>query len=519
MFATSDQDLHRWFIPILLCLAAFRLLLLWILPLNLSGDEAYYWEWGQHLDWGYLSKPPGIAWLMAFAGFAGGDTTFGIRFFAVLLGTAGLWLLYELGRRMYNTRTGIIAALVFALTPANAALNFLLTIDAPLMLCWTGALLCFWQLIQSNGRSLGWALALAAFLASGVLIKQMMLVFFPLMAVALIFCREYRGILKSAWYWLALVLSLTALLPPLYWNQQNGWVTVSHTLHHFGSGSPTILTRAIRFLEFGGAGLGLLTPVICVLMMVVIVAPIFDWKRLGPRERLLWVFCGPGILVMILLTLHQRIIPNWPAVFLPAGMLLMASWYGGFWSFTRQRVERWKNAFPVGLGLAFVFFCSLYFLLIAFSLEWIPSSRLNPMKQIKGLQALAGEVAASHAKLPDPEQALFITQGHRFLASQLAFYLPGNPRVYRFNPNPAWIESQHDLWESPAAFLGHDALLVVEGGISFLSPELSSRFDEVTFIKELDAQYSPKKNHPIGLFWGRNLRGWPEYQGVGQSLK
>src|SRR4051812_4510071 len=65
----------------------FRLLVLIVVPVDLSGDEAYYWEWGRHLDWGYLSKPPGIAWLMALAGKAGGDTTFGIRVFSTVLGT------------------------------------------------------------------------------------------------------------------------------------------------------------------------------------------------------------------------------------------------------------------------------------------------------------------------------------------------------------------------------------------------------------------------------------------------
>src|ERR1035437_520888 len=33
-------------------------------PFRLSDDEAHYWEWSRHLDYGYYSKPPGIAWLL-----------------------------------------------------------------------------------------------------------------------------------------------------------------------------------------------------------------------------------------------------------------------------------------------------------------------------------------------------------------------------------------------------------------------------------------------------------------------
>ena len=33
-------------------------------PLDLSEDEAHYWLWSEHLDYGYYSKPPGIAWVI-----------------------------------------------------------------------------------------------------------------------------------------------------------------------------------------------------------------------------------------------------------------------------------------------------------------------------------------------------------------------------------------------------------------------------------------------------------------------
>src|ERR1051325_4997905 len=36
-------------------------------PIDLTGDEAHYWEWSRHLDYGYYSKPPGIAWVIAGA--------------------------------------------------------------------------------------------------------------------------------------------------------------------------------------------------------------------------------------------------------------------------------------------------------------------------------------------------------------------------------------------------------------------------------------------------------------------
>src|SRR5436189_6292460 len=41
-------------------------------PFDLTEDEAHYWEWSRHLDYGYYSKPPGIAWVIAAAIRVGG---------------------------------------------------------------------------------------------------------------------------------------------------------------------------------------------------------------------------------------------------------------------------------------------------------------------------------------------------------------------------------------------------------------------------------------------------------------
>src|SRR2546423_14475763 len=60
--------------------ALLRLVYLaWQCPLDLSPDEAHYWDWSRHLDWSYYSKGPGVAWLIRlscelFGSLAGGLT-------------------------------------------------------------------------------------------------------------------------------------------------------------------------------------------------------------------------------------------------------------------------------------------------------------------------------------------------------------------------------------------------------------------------------------------------------------
>ena len=48
-------------------------------------DEAQYWTWAQNLDWGYFSKPPVIAWLIAASTALFGDGILAVKLSAILL--------------------------------------------------------------------------------------------------------------------------------------------------------------------------------------------------------------------------------------------------------------------------------------------------------------------------------------------------------------------------------------------------------------------------------------------------
>ena len=74
-------------------LLIFRLLYVATVPLDLVHDEAYYWDWSRQLDWGYYSKPPMVAWLIALSTWLAGPSTWAVRLPAVVLGTAVLGLI------------------------------------------------------------------------------------------------------------------------------------------------------------------------------------------------------------------------------------------------------------------------------------------------------------------------------------------------------------------------------------------------------------------------------------------
>ena len=98
---------------ILLVGSVYRALALHWAGLNLYVDEAQYWTWSQSLDWGYYSKPPVIAAIIAFTTGLFGDGELAIKSGALLLYPLTTLLIYALALRLYDRRIAFWSALAF----------------------------------------------------------------------------------------------------------------------------------------------------------------------------------------------------------------------------------------------------------------------------------------------------------------------------------------------------------------------------------------------------------------------
>ncbi len=488
-----------------------RILIALLCPCDLAGDEAYYWEWGQHPAWGYYSKPPGIAWIMALAGWLGNDSVIGIRLVAAAFGVGSGWWIYLLSRHLYGQRAGLLAALLFYLTPAAAGLSFLLTIDSPLMFFWSGALYFFFRLAFGDECSRGGRgrrlIGLALCIACGTLVKQMMLVFpvIGLLALLLFSKQNNKGAVIAA-----LLLPILILVPNLLWNSHNGWPTAQHTAEHFAASSDCGFAAILgRLSEFAASQLGLASPVIGMLIVLVCVAVVRRWNAVDPATRSLWLFSAPGILVMAAGNISQRINPNWPAVYYLAAIVLCAGWI------TRaahgQSVLRVPGAARSWLKASIVTGGSLtvgIYVALALSCWWGGASKWLPATQrLHGWTKLAAEIETLRAEVPRPNETIFISRSHRFLTSQMAFLLTDHPRIYRYLTEPG-IDSQHAFWSGPETEIGADALILLVGKSRHLPSDLRKRFASVEMLAKLEG-YDQVAGGPVTVFLGRDLQKWP----------
>ena len=207
------MDWNKRFFLLLALTTVFRLVYLLVAPLDLAADEAYYWDWSRQLDWGYFSKPPMVAWIIALFSRTIGSSPAVVRLPAVLLGAVSALVLFLLARRMYDSRTAFWAAAAGMASPGASALGFIMTIDAPLLCFWSLALYMFWAALEKReGGSREW-FALAAAIGLGLLSKQVMGAFIVLMFVFAVVSRDDRYLLKSRRPYLFSLLGLAAFDP------------------------------------------------------------------------------------------------------------------------------------------------------------------------------------------------------------------------------------------------------------------------------------------------------------------
>jgi len=501
----EDARWARWFWVLFFGVLILRAGFIALVPIDLAGDEAYYWDWGRRLSWGYFSKPPFIAWLMAWAGWLGGDTVFGVRIWAALLGTGSMIPMYLLAKRMYGASTGFLAAALFAAMPGAALFSLLMTVDAALMFFWCVSLFAFDRCQHApsrRGRMLS-ALLLLFSLGFGHLTKQIMWTF-PLLAFLYLLAdgKDGRARLRAPWIWIALVGSYASLIPMVLWNANHGWITFKHTEHHFQGSLLADLPK--RFAEFVAMQLGVISPVTVALLVGLVLPGLWRWRHLASRERFLVTFSGIPLSVMLLMLLRQGLNGNWGAAFYPAGLVLVAGWAkatggaSGLW--LPERTRRWVVP---GLWISVSLSALVYVLPVVIHVGGLTGGKLDPLARLRGWKEYADRVDLKRAELPKGMPILIV--GHRYHASALAFYLPDHPQVYHWAA-PGKIDSQYQIWGGLEQLKGREFLVVFnfrKVDQSNLAGSVSRCFSGIASVGFVDVDLGNGRRLSYQLYRGR----------------
>jgi len=330
-------------------------------PNSLHADETQYWLWSRELDWGYFSKPPLIAWVIAATTAVFGNADWAVRLAAPFLHAATAGFLGLAAARLFDTRTGALAAILWAVMPGVWLSSQIISTDAVLMTGWAASLYCLarlregpsWPHALGLGLAVGWAF-LAKYAAIYLLVGA---------ALSVLLDAPTRRALFSVQGATAGALGLALLSGNLAWNAANDFATVSHTAANANWAGD--LFNFEELIDFLVGQLGVFGPITLVLLVMGIVQTIRTetgrtstggWNEARPALMLV-MFTVPPILIVSLQAFISRAHANWAASAYGAGTILLA-WFvlaGPKW---RRTALAASLALHVTAGLALLAFAA-----------------------------------------------------------------------------------------------------------------------------------------------------------------
>ena len=315
----------------LLALTAIRLIGLYYSTADLFVDEAQYWAWSRDLAFGYFSKPPLLAWMIAGSDLICGSGEACVRAASPILYLATCLIAYAIARELYDERTACWAALTLAAAPGLSFSARIISTDVPLLLLWSLSLLAYVKLLRAPDWR--WTLLLGLALGFGMLAKYAMVYFLLCAVCAALIDRDARAVLMRPQTWAALGLALVIVAPNIYWNIANGFVTFRHT-------GGNITGRGFRFkplapFEFIGSQFILPGPLVFAAFLVILVR--LAHVRVA-ADRLMLTFALPPLALITALAFVRSPNANWAAMSIVSLVILVAAWW------VRNGEWRWLKA-------------------------------------------------------------------------------------------------------------------------------------------------------------------------------
>jgi len=459
-------------------------------PLDLSPDEAHYWEWSRRLDLSYYSKGPMIAYLIAITTSLMGDTVLGVRFLAPIFLTLSSIFIYKLTKELFPEdkdveKKACITGLLPQITPLFATYGVVMTIDAPFIFFWILSLYLFWKAVKDSDKlqvrsyklnkknsspisrpfplfTRYWLL-LGLTVGLGLLTKYTMAFFYICAFLFLIFSRQQRGWFKRKEPYIAFVLSLLVFSPVIVWNLNHDWVTLRHVAGqaHIAEG---IRLSFKHFFEFLGSQIGVISPVLFFLVIYGAVKGLNSRFKAQSSRFLFW-FWVPILGFFILKSLQSKVQANWamPA-YITAFIASMDYFLRGVF---RKKIK-------ISLSLALIMALSVsgvahYSEILGLPVKMDPSSRLKGWKEIGiKLEEIYKDMSLYG------EREVFVFSDKYQVSSELAFYMSSRPRTYCVNLGRRM--NQYDIWGGFDKLLGFNAIFVRIDNENF-PEELKDSFD------------------------------------------
>ncbi len=452
--------MNKIFIYSILALIVLKVVAVSFTNFSLYGDEAQYWLWSKKLDLGYYSKPPLLAWFLSGHTILFGDSFFSLKVFPLLVYFLIFFSIYKLCLELnLSKNNSVICSVCFLSTPAASLSSFLISTDLLLLLFWTLTMILLLKM-RAHG-SLKNFLLFGGLLGLAFLAKYAA-IYFLLSFLILVFVddKTFHVLKKNKAGFLVFVLTLLLVVfPNIYWNFNNGWVTLSHT-----ADNTNIQNLDFNFYE----PLKFLVSQIFMLGVVLFLSFLYMFKffHLDFENRFLLVFSLPIVFIVLVESFLVRANANWAAPALISLFILM-------YRLVSNRSSR----------LIIINFAINCFVGVFLFVSILISSDFKMFDRIRGVDAFVNEVI----KIVGDKD---VVVSDRLLFSNISYEMRNRNNNIYMPFKEGGIVTNHFQMSSPLIQAREKNFYLIgnKSDISYLTSE-----KEINLLKEFDVSFSSSK--------------------------
>ena len=426
---------------------------------ELLPEEAYYWNYAQHLDIGYLDHPPMVAWLISLGTGLFGQNEFGVRIGAVVCWMAAAFFSFRLTRNLFHTSAALGAVILLQTLPFFFAAGFWMMPDVPLTAAWAGALYFFERALVA-GRRGAW-LGVGACMGLGMISKYSIALLGLAALLFILMDRRSRRWLWSFPPYAGTALAVLIFSPVIVWNWRHEWISFAfqssrRLAEAAGFHLPTLLVSIVALLTPTG--------------MIAAFAALSRQKKDTPddapgtpdrRWMFVRIFTLAPLAVFFVFSLRHTVKLEWTGPLWLAAVpgIAFAMQPGRGTGLARRLQPAWL---PTITGAALLYGVWFHYLVLGLpGAGWLPQIYIAPV----GWREFGAQVSRIEDELHRETKAepLVIGMDRNFIASELAFYRRDQPQAVRQTSGChlfGGMSLMYELWLPAKEQAGRTCLLI-----------------------------------------------------------
>ncbi|MBZ4189938.1 ArnT family glycosyltransferase [Niabella beijingensis] len=279
--------------------------------LQLGNDEVYYLTYAQQLQWNYFDHPPAVAVVIdLFSLNLLLKHELFLRLGFILIGCVNTWLVYRIGKKLYNDHAGWLAALFFSASLYGTIIaGFMIMPDGPLLLFWLLGVSLAVDISRSTASSVPYRLLLWFGFVNGLAVMSKISAVSLWIGFILFLLCYKRSLFRHPGLYLALLLTACMASPAFLWNRQHDgggmWYHAGRIALHHVTLNPSGFLRQLL------GELGYNNPLCCVPALWGLYYCSRNKIMQGEVHRLLLWLLLPLLAIVWFFSFFRPVLPHW----------------------------------------------------------------------------------------------------------------------------------------------------------------------------------------------------------------